>query len=301
MMNKLLKILSEEIKKNLIIEVHSTSGKYPSPLGPVNYSYSKSEKDWRAGRDYGAHNAADIRVDSGTIIYSPLNGIVIDSTTRYSKPCGGAIIIEDENKVRMSFCHVRKFFVQKGQSISIGDPLGETGGGKNDPYRGRSSGPHLHFKVRHNGRVVKPWDWVDFTVSPKEMSKIGVGPLSLPNFDYKTLSLPDTQEIISNIDFDFLPSNIKLSDILKNKDNRDLILKGVKGEGVEEFQKILYDLGYDLGNFGPNGDGIDGKFGSKTKNAVKEFQKDHGLKVDGIIGIETATTLSQYLFSMKNI
>ena len=292
-MIKLIDILSEEIKNSFINE--SFSGKYPSPLGPVNYSYKKSEKDWNAGRDYGKHNAADIPVPSGTIIYSPFNGVVQKSTTHYSKPCGGAIFIEDENGVRMNFCHVRKFFVQNGQSISVGDPLGETGGGDKDLYRGRSSGPHLHFKVRHKGKVVKPWDYVDFTVHPKDMSKINPSPLSNFDLDDKTLSLPDTKEIITNIDVNSLPSDIKLSDILKNKDNRDLILKGSKGEGVKEFQKILRDLGYDLGDFGPNGDGIDGKFGPKTKKAVEKFQSDKGLKIDGIIGIETATALSQFL------
>jgi len=292
-MNKLLKILSEEIKNNLINE--SILYKYPSPLGPVNYSHSKSERDWKAGRDYGQHKAADIPVPSGTIIYSPLNGVVKKSTTRYSKPCGGAIFIEDDNGVKMNFCHVRKFFVQKGQSISVGDPLGETGGGDKDLYRGRSSGPHLHFKIRHNGVIVKPWDYVDFTKSPEEMSKKGASLLSMFNFGDRALMSSDTEEIIRDIDFDFLPSDIKLLDILKNQDNKDLILKGVKGEGVKEFQEILYNLGYDLGDFGPNGDGIDGKFGSKTKEAVKKFQEDRGLKVDGVIGIETATSLAEFL------
>ena len=293
-MNKLLKILSEEIKNNLINE--SIIGKYPSPLGPVKYSYSKSERDWNAGRDYGQHKAADIPVPSGTIIYSPFNGVVTKSTTNYSKPCGGAIFIEDDNGVRMNFCHVRKFFVQKGQSITVGDPLGETGGGETDSYRGRSSGPHLHFKVRHNGRIVKPWDYVDFTIHPKSISKNDANIISMFNLFDKSLMSSDTEEIISSIDYDYLPSDIQLLDILTNQDNRDLILKGVKGEGVKEFQEILFNLGYDLGEFGPNQDGIDGKFGSKTKEAVKQFQKDHDLKkIDGIIGIETATALAQYM------
>ena len=35
----------------------------------------------------------------------------------------------------------------------------------------------------------------------------------------------------------------------------------------------------------------DGVFGSQTKNAVKEFQRHHGLKIDGIAGPETLAAL----------
>ena len=97
-----------------------------------------------------------------------------------------------------------------------------------------------------------------------------------------------------SLDLSTLPKEIKISDIVNNQDNRDLITRGARGESVEEFQRILRDLGYDLGKFGPNGDGVDGKFGRMTKEAVKSFQRDHGLTADGIIGINTATALSTY-------
>lgn len=46
-----------------------------------------------------------------------------------------------------------------------------------------------------------------------------------------------------------------------------------------DIQKILSKLGYDLGSFGPGGDGIDNKCGKKTMNAVAAFQTQV-LKVD---------------------
>ena len=57
------------------------------------------------------------------------------------------------------------------------------------------------------------------------------------------------------------------------------IRKGSKGDAVKEMQSILEELGYDLGPCG-----VDGDFGRMTEKAVKAFQKDHGLKVDGIVG-----------------
>ena len=41
-----------------------------------------------------------------------------------------------------------------------------------------------------------------------------------------------------------------------------------ENENARLFQEALKKLEYDLGNFGPNKDGIDGKFGPKTKTAL---------------------------------
>lgn len=60
------------------------------------------------------------------------------------------------------------------------------------------------------------------------------------------------------------------------------IRKGNYGESVKTCQTILQKLGYDLGICG-----VDGDFGQATEKAVKAFQKDHGLKVDGVVGEKT--------------
>lgn len=40
---------------------------------------------------------------------------------------------------------------------------------------------------------------------------------------------------------------------------------------------------------------IDGKIGPKTKEAIKDFQKARGLRVDGIVGRRTTQELRKYL------
>ena len=59
---------------------------------------------------------------------------------------------------------------------------------------------------------------------------------------------------------------------------------GSLGEGVKELQARLQALGFYLG-------GIDGQFGSGTKEAVILFQRQHGLSADGIVGEETRALL----------
>lgn len=62
---------------------------------------------------------------------------------------------------------------------------------------------------------------------------------------------------------------------------------GSKGEAVEILQTILAMKGYDLGP-----DGIDGIYGNATTSAVKEFQENSRIKVDGIVGTETWKAVS---------
>ena len=62
--------------------------------------------------------------------------------------------------------------------------------------------------------------------------------------------------------------------------------KNMTGADVKELQSMLIALGYDLGDWGADGD-----FGSDTQSAVKQFQKDYHLVVDGIAGPDTLEAL----------
>ena len=66
--------------------------------------------------------------------------------------------------------------------------------------------------------------------------------------------------------------------------------KGSKGDAVRELQTMLLKLGYDLGPCG-----IDGDFGKATEAAVRSFQSDHRLAVDGVVGKNTWAELEKPL------
>lgn len=63
--------------------------------------------------------------------------------------------------------------------------------------------------------------------------------------------------------------------------------KGSKGEYVTLLQTKLIQQGYDLSPYG-----ADGSFGAKTEAAVKQFQRDHGLASDGVVGQRTWSELN---------
>ncbi|WP_017314725.1 peptidoglycan-binding domain-containing protein [Mastigocladopsis repens] len=67
--------------------------------------------------------------------------------------------------------------------------------------------------------------------------------------------------------------------------DKPTLRRGSTGEQVAIVQKVLKDGGYYNG-------AIDSNFGEKTETAVKAFQKDKKLLVDGIIGDKTWEALS---------
>ena len=62
-------------------------------------------------------------------------------------------------------------------------------------------------------------------------------------------------------------------------DNERLLQFGSRGPAVEKLQQALVDAGFPLPVFG-----VDGIFESETQGAVRDYQRAHGLGVDGIVG-----------------
>ena len=67
---------------------------------------------------------------------------------------------------------------------------------------------------------------------------------------------------------------------------RETLKRGMKGDDVRKIQQRLIELGYALPKYGADGD-----YGSETATAVKAFQRDRGLQVDGVAGEATLSAL----------
>ena len=87
---------------------------------------------------------------------------------------------------------------------------------------------------------------------------------------------------VTGVDYAGDNAELRMQNAELNAENRLTIRRGSKGETVAEMQGVLELLGYDLGSCG-----VYGYFGRMTEKAVKAFQKDHGLKTDGICGPKT--------------
>ena len=81
----------------------------------------------------------------------------------------------------------------------------------------------------------------------------------------------------------------------------ETLKRGMKGDDVRKLQQRLIELGYALPRYGADGD-----YGSETVTAVKAFQRDRGLQVDGVAGEATLAALyagqgNTYTVTLHNV
>ncbi len=76
------------------------------------------------------------------------------------------------------------------------------------------------------------------------------------------------------------------------KNGKGVVKLGDSGDIVKLIQKELDNFGYEGENGEPifKGNVPDGKFGKKTQFALKNYQRDYGIKDDGIVGKDTIST-----------
>jgi chromosome segregation ATPase len=77
----------------------------------------------------------------------------------------------------------------------------------------------------------------------------------------------------------------------------DKIIKGSTGTLIEKWQRFLKFMGYDIGKFGANKDGIDGEFGSTGIRVTNEYKKAIGMAEDGTVDLETALNVIERLIT----
>ena len=97
------------------------------------------------------HQGQDITVRSGTPIYSPADGVV--KRAYYAGGFGNHIKIQHGSGYTTLFAHLSKIKVKHGQKVKRGDIIGFTGN------TGRSTAPHLHYEIHHNGKPQNPLDY----------------------------------------------------------------------------------------------------------------------------------------------
>ena len=96
------------------------------------------------------HQGQDITVKTGTPIYAPADGIV--KRAYYAGGFGNHIKLQHGAGYTTLYAHLSKIKVKHGQKVKRGDIIGLTGN------TGRSTAPHLHYEIHHNGKPQNPLD-----------------------------------------------------------------------------------------------------------------------------------------------
>ena len=110
------------------------------------------------------HNGVDMLANTGTSVYAPGAGKV--EFVGRKGGFGKTIIINHGFGYKTLYGHLSKYKVKRGQKIKRGDLIGLTGSsGK------LSTGPHLHYEVRHNGIALNPRNFIFDDVNVFELSQ----------------------------------------------------------------------------------------------------------------------------------
>ena len=94
------------------------------------------------------HTGTDMACPTGTPILAAMSGRV--TTTGLNRVYGNYVIIDHGNGYQTLYAHMSKIIASKGQWVSQGTRIGLVGS------TGYSTGPHLHFTVYKNGKLVDP-------------------------------------------------------------------------------------------------------------------------------------------------
>ena len=98
------------------------------------------------------HQGVDFAAPVGTPIHATADGVVTFAGRQGAY--GNLIKIEHELGTETRYAHLSRIRVKPGQRVSQGELIGDMGN------TGRSTGPHLHYEVRVNGRAVDPMSFI---------------------------------------------------------------------------------------------------------------------------------------------
>ena len=94
------------------------------------------------------HPGLDISADKGDPVYATADGKV--SSAAMAGNYGNLVVIDHGFGIETRYGHLSAFKVHDGQVVKRGDLLGLVG------MTGRTTGAHLHYDVRANGRILNP-------------------------------------------------------------------------------------------------------------------------------------------------
>lgn len=121
---------------------------YRLPLDRIHVTSPFGNRFHPVTRQWRMHTGVDYRGATGTPVYAVADGRVI--MARSNGGFGNTVEIQHENGYITQYAHLHRISVRHGQRVNKGTVVGTVGS------TGVSTGPHLHFGLRVNGRWINP-------------------------------------------------------------------------------------------------------------------------------------------------
>jgi biotin carboxyl carrier protein len=98
------------------------------------------------------HEGIDVSAPMGAPIVAPAAGVVV----RLGREAGYGLVLEIDhgNGIKTMYAHCSRVMVRRGQRVKRGQEIAAVGNS------GLSTGPHLHYEIHINGKVVDPLTYV---------------------------------------------------------------------------------------------------------------------------------------------
>ncbi len=121
---------------------------FSAPLRDVKITspFGYRSNPFRGGLSF--HPGVDLRAGMNTPVFAARDGIVKD--TGILEIYGHFIIIDHDGGYQSVYAHLNEVLVSAGEAVNAGDRIALSGNS------GVSTGPHLHFEIRRDGKPVDP-------------------------------------------------------------------------------------------------------------------------------------------------
>ncbi len=124
-----------------------SNGRFSWPVtGPITSPFGWRSNPFGGGPEF--HQGLDIAVPVGTTVTAAAAGTVI--MAQWYGGYGNYILIDNGNHYSTGYGHLSAFYVSAGQVVQRGQAIAASGN------TGYSTGPHLHFEIRYNGKPIDP-------------------------------------------------------------------------------------------------------------------------------------------------
>lgn len=123
-----------------------------TPMGYPRISSLTSRFGYRSdpfsGERAEYHPGIDFKGRYGDAVKCTANGRVVSAG--WAGGYGNCVRVKHNNGFETVYGHLSRITVKVGEKVNVGDKVGQVGS------TGRSTGAHLHYEVRQNGRPVNP-------------------------------------------------------------------------------------------------------------------------------------------------
>ncbi|OAB27909.1 Peptidase family M23 [Flavobacterium fryxellicola] len=172
---KRIDVLSKELaiqskSLDVILKLAEAKSDFLSAIPAIQPVQNENLKQMASGFGYRTdpftkarkmHEGMDFTAKTGTAIYATGDGMVVKADNTASG-YGNHIVIRHGFGYETLYAHLSKYKARAGQRVKRGDIIGYVGS------TGRSEGPHLHYEVHKDKKVVNPLNFYYGNISAVE-------------------------------------------------------------------------------------------------------------------------------------